>query len=149
MGISRRKLLVAGAVAAGSSQSLRGSAATAAKATPQKISGVVLTDTVERLSWMFNQPSSGNTQMGFSLRKGKMRRNLNAYMRIFAQRFGHDPDPGHLFVAGTVIYSCEPWVACPPRIAQLAEPEPFITDESFEKARSIVSARLKSVSAAG
>jgi hypothetical protein len=148
MGISRRKLLVAGAVAAGSSQSLRGSAAAAAKATPQKISDEMLMDTVRRLSWMFCQPSSGMTQIGFSIRKRKMRRNLETYIRIFSQRFGREPDSEHLFAAGTVIHNYDSWTIAP-MIAPLTEPDPFITDESFEKTRSIVSARLKSLSAAG
>ncbi|MDE2487736.1 MAG: hypothetical protein KGO51_10080 [Alphaproteobacteria bacterium] len=64
----------------------------------------LVTQTVARLSWMFPQPDSANTNMGFGLRRMRMHRRLETYLGWFQRKFGRQPTPDHLLAAGAAVY---------------------------------------------
>lgn len=52
----------------------------------------------------FPRPSSSNTYIGFSLRCGRLKRELRAYISIYRRCFDCFPDGDHLMAAGECIY---------------------------------------------
>ena len=111
MRISRRLFLGAGAAApslgavaaSGPAASVRQSKAGAFRAA-RAVREELMEDAMMDLARLFPQPSSSNTMIGFSMRKGMMREELGTYLRVYARRFGRWPSPDHLFAAGEVIY---------------------------------------------
>ena len=100
MSVSRRTLIVApasaSAVAVATATGARDPATSAQRS-------CVISAVVERLSWMFARPYSGNESMGFGLRKWKAAVELGAYFSLYEEWFKEPPPAEHLFAAGTVI----------------------------------------------
>lgn len=95
--------------------------------TAQAVREELLEDAMMDLVRLFPRPSSGNTQIGFSMRKGMMREELGKYLLVYMHRFGWWPTPDHLFAAGEVIYrSPHFWKSRPdaPRV---------VTEETFAR----------------
>lgn len=101
----------------------------------------LLDDAVTRLSWMFPQPSSGNTQIGFGMRKGQARRHLADYLNLYEVWFQRLPEPEHLYAAGTAITSRPFWFQ-PPKGHEFR-----VTEENFSDLWLIAHRRLSAVPA--
>lgn len=52
----------------------------------------------------FHKPSSWNTYIGFRLRCGRLKRELQAYISIYRKHFDCHPNYNHLMAAGECIY---------------------------------------------
>jgi hypothetical protein len=133
MEVSRRGLLAAGGVAGVSA------------ATPMPIGAdakkTLVDHTVTRLSWMFTQPSSHNTNWGFHVRKGDMRGHLSDYVRLFETWFDRPPTPEHLFAAGTVIHNNDPRLM----ISSRGQRRMQVTEENFSRIWAVAHQRVRAV----
>lgn len=60
-------------------------------------------DAAKAISWTLPQPSSANTQMGFGIRSGRLRHELERYVHLYLERWGDLPDIYHALAAGGCI----------------------------------------------
>jgi hypothetical protein len=103
------------------------------------INHALISQTVTRLSWMFTQPSSSNTQIGFGMAMGAMRQHLTDYATLYLEWFGREPGPEHLYAAGTVISNGGTVVT------RTSPIEKRVSEENFSRLWSVAQYRLKSV----
>lgn len=101
----------------------------------------LLDDAVTRLSWTFPQPSSGNTQIGFAMRRGKVHGHLSNYLRLYETWFKRLPSSEHLYAAGTAITARPFWFQNPRGM------EFRVTEENFSDLWLVAHHRLSAVPA--
>src|SRR5262249_14523241 len=137
--VSRRTVLATGSAASTAALPVR--SASPAVAAAGSINPELIRQTVTRLSWMFSQPSSSNTQIGFGMAKAAMSHHLtNNTTTLSLDWFGREPSPEHLYAAGTAISNGGTVVT------RTGPPfEKRVTDENFSRLWSVAQYRLKSV----